>query len=121
MSVCSRAMAGMWTPTCCIRISQPQRDHHTQTSYLLKCLHTETSKHHCCASYLLSALLGGVCYWNSLEGDFVHDDVFAIARNKDIQTDTPLMDTLKHDFWGQDVSWNRSHGSYRPLTVLTFR
>jgi hypothetical protein len=27
----------------------------------------------------------------------------------------------KNDFWGQDITKEDSHKSYRPLTVLTFR
>ncbi len=70
-----------------------------------------------CAIVLLVLL----CYWNSLDGDLVHDDIFAIRDNLDLRSDTPLAQVLKNDFWGKPMSSPLSHKSYRPLTVLTFR
>lgn len=61
------------------------------------------------------------CYWNTLHGDLVHDDVFAIRDNADIRPDTPLSTLLSNDFWGKPMSAPNSHKSYRPLCVLTFR
>lgn len=70
---------------------------------------------------LLAVLLGVVCYWNSLSGELVHDDVFAVKENKDLLPDTPLTDLFLDDFWGEPMSSVVSHKSYRPLTVITFR
>ncbi|MBN3326737.1 TMTC3 protein, partial [Atractosteus spatula] len=70
------------------------------------------------------ALLAGVvvaCYWNSLFCGFVFDDVSAILDNKDLRPTTPLKNLFLNDFWGTPMSEERSHKSYRPLTVLTFR
>nr|XP_006633614.2 PREDICTED: transmembrane and TPR repeat-containing protein 3 isoform X1 [Lepisosteus oculatus] len=70
------------------------------------------------------ALLAGVvvaCYWNSLFCGFVFDDVSAILDNKDLRPTTPLQNLFLNDFWGTPMSEERSHKSYRPLTVLTFR
>jgi hypothetical protein len=67
------------------------------------------------------ALVAVLCYTNSLEGDFLFDDTSIIVDNKDV-TDpkAPLSDLFNHDFWGQSLD-RRSHKSYRPLTVLSFR
>lgn len=34
---------------------------------------------------------------------------------------TPLLDLLRRDFWGTPLEHSGSHGSYRPLAVLSFR
>ena len=60
-------------------------------------------------------------YWNSLSGDLVHDDIFAIKNNADIKPETPLSRLLADDFWGKDMSDPTSHKSYRPITTLSFR
>ncbi|XP_069485436.1 protein O-mannosyl-transferase TMTC3 [Ambystoma mexicanum] len=70
------------------------------------------------------AMIAGVvtgCYWNSLSCGFVFDDVSAILDNKDLHPVTPLKNLFQNDFWGTPMSEERSHKSYRPLTVLTFR
>ncbi|NXJ94730.1 TMTC3 protein, partial [Corythaixoides concolor] len=70
------------------------------------------------------ALIVGVvaaCYWNSLFCGFVFDDVSAILDNKDLHPSTPITNLFQNDFWGTPMSEERSHKSYRPLTVLTFR
>ncbi|CAL8359015.1 unnamed protein product [Lota lota] len=69
---------------------------------------------------LLSALVVG-CYWNTLWCGFVFDDVSAILDNKDLRPATPLRNLFLNDFWGTPMVEERSHKSYRPLTVLTFR
>ncbi|XP_053575210.1 protein O-mannosyl-transferase TMTC3 [Bombina bombina] len=61
------------------------------------------------------------CYWNSLFCGFVFDDVSAILDNKDLHPSTPIKKLFQNDFWGTPMSEERSHKSYRPLTVLTFR
>lgn len=70
--------------------------------------------------FLLTGLVVG-CYWNSLFCGFVFDDVSAILDNKDLRPSTPLKNLFLNDFWGTPMSEERSHKSYRPLTVLTFR
>uniref|UniRef100_A0A8C5WTF6 Protein O-mannosyl-transferase TMTC3 n=1 Tax=Laticauda laticaudata TaxID=8630 RepID=A0A8C5WTF6_LATLA len=70
------------------------------------------------------ALIFGVvaaCYWNSLFCGFVFDDVSAILDNKDLHPSTPINNLFLNDFWGTPMSEERSHKSYRPLTVFTFR
>ncbi|KAM6937583.1 protein O-mannosyl-transferase TMTC3 [Xenentodon cancila] len=69
---------------------------------------------------LLTGLVVG-CYWNSLSCGFVFDDVSAILDNKDLRPSTPLFNLFLNDFWGTPMAEERSHKSYRPLTVLTFR
>lgn len=61
------------------------------------------------------------CYWNSLLCGFAFDDVSAILDNKDLRPSTPLKNLFLNDFWGTPMAEERSHKSYRPLTVLTFR
>ncbi|KAJ8269046.1 hypothetical protein COCON_G00116530 [Conger conger] len=70
--------------------------------------------------FLLTGVVLG-CYWNSLSCGFVFDDVSAILDNKDLRPSTPLQNLFLNDFWGTPMSEERSHKSYRPLTVLTFR
>ncbi|XP_058804494.1 protein O-mannosyl-transferase TMTC1-like isoform X2 [Phymastichus coffea] len=60
-------------------------------------------------------------YLNALGGDFVHDDIPAIVRNKDVLAQNPWSSLLKDDFWGTPMNDPSSHKSYRPLTTLTFR
>ena len=69
----------------------------------------------------LTAILAIGAYWPSLEGGFVFDDTEAIVNNADVMPSTPYTVLFSNDFWGRSVVSNRSHKSYRPLTVLTFR
>ncbi|XP_074126746.1 protein O-mannosyl-transferase TMTC1 isoform X3 [Sminthopsis crassicaudata] len=63
-----------------------------------------------------------LCYGNSLRGEFVHDDVWAIVNNPDVQTATSLSwGIFANDFWGKGMAENTSHKSYRPLCILTFK
>ena len=66
-------------------------------------------------------LLAALIYLNSLSGDLVHDDVFAIRDNEDIRPSSPFSNLLWNDFWGESMASPTSHKSYRPLTVLSFR
>ncbi|CAH1800313.1 unnamed protein product, partial [Owenia fusiformis] len=61
------------------------------------------------------------CYLNSVKGELVHDDIFAIKNNQDVSPNGSLSQVFKNDFWGKSMSDNTSHKSYRPLCVLTFR
>jgi tetratricopeptide (TPR) repeat protein len=70
---------------------------------------------------LLIIAVNVIVYYNSLYGDFCFDDHLAIANNGDSNGDHPFFDMWKNDFWGQDITKEDSHKSYRPLTVLTFR
>ncbi|KAJ8314617.1 hypothetical protein KUTeg_006767 [Tegillarca granosa] len=67
------------------------------------------------------AIIACLCYSNSLNGDFVHDDIFAIKNNRDVTGKTELYLLFHNDFWGKPMLENTSHKSYRPLTTLTFR
>ncbi|XP_006818380.1 protein O-mannosyl-transferase TMTC3-like [Saccoglossus kowalevskii] len=62
-----------------------------------------------------------ICYLNSLQCGFVFDDVSAIKENKDLRPRTPIMHLFRNDFWGTPMHTEKSHKSYRPLCVLTFR
>ena len=76
------------------------------------------------SSVVCAVALSALCctsYWNSLSGELVHDDIFAIRDNADVRLETPLFALLSNDFWGKAMSDPTSHKSYRPLTVLTFR
>uniref|UniRef100_T1JMN2 Uncharacterized protein n=1 Tax=Strigamia maritima TaxID=126957 RepID=T1JMN2_STRMM len=71
--------------------------------------------------YIVTTLVSVLCYINSLDGDFVHDDISAIKNNPDVMPDTNIGDLFRNDFWGRSMSDPNSHKSYRPITVLTFR
>ncbi|XP_060080466.1 protein O-mannosyl-transferase TMTC3-like isoform X2 [Ylistrum balloti] len=62
-----------------------------------------------------------LCYYNSLEAGFVFDDVSAIVDNKDLRPHVPVQRLFWNDFWGTPMHKEKSHKSYRPLCVLTFR
>lgn len=62
-----------------------------------------------------------VIYCNSLAGEFVHDDLSAITANSDVTGSGSWADFLFNDFWGTKMNDPRSHKSYRPLTILTFK
>ena len=77
-------------------------------------------------------------YSPSLPGNFIHDDIPAILKNKDCHLDeTPkegdsnppiliyqvflkICDIFKHDYWGKDIFMKNSHKSYRPVTTVSF-
>ncbi|KYB27854.1 Transmembrane and TPR repeat-containing protein CG31690-like Protein [Tribolium castaneum] len=69
----------------------------------------------------LCCLLAFVLYYNTLDAGFVYDDRRAILSNPDLLPKTPWARLLENDFWGTPLSDSGSHGSYRPLCVLTFR
>ncbi|GBP70758.1 Transmembrane and TPR repeat-containing protein 3 [Eumeta japonica] len=71
--------------------------------------------------YALVAGVGALCYANSLDGDFVHDDIPAVVANKDVTGESPLYQVFLNDFWGTPMADPASHKSYRPLTTLSFR
>ncbi|RUS90441.1 hypothetical protein EGW08_001782 [Elysia chlorotica] len=62
-----------------------------------------------------------VIYHNALWCGFVFDDMSAIVDNKDLRPHTPIMNLFRNDFWGTPMHKEKSHKSYRPLCVLTFR
>ncbi|XP_011635956.1 transmembrane and TPR repeat-containing protein 4-like [Pogonomyrmex barbatus] len=61
-----------------------------------------------------------LCFINSYDGDFVFDDTEAIINNNDVR-DTSFWKIFQNDFWGTKLSHKRSHKSYRPFTILSFR
>lgn len=67
------------------------------------------------------ALLACAVYSNATSCEFVFDDEAAVVKNPDVNPVAPLSDLLRHDFWGQDITSNNSHKSFRPLTTLTFK
>ena len=71
--------------------------------------------------YATLAVLSFLVYSNSRHCDFVFDDVSAIKDNLDLRPTTPWVQLMYNDFWGTPMSAERSHKSYRPLTVATFR
>uniref|UniRef100_A0AAY5F596 dolichyl-phosphate-mannose--protein mannosyltransferase n=1 Tax=Electrophorus electricus TaxID=8005 RepID=A0AAY5F596_ELEEL len=71
--------------------------------------------------YAALVALCALCYGNSLWGEFVHDDVWAILNNPDVRPGSSLRNIFADDFWGKKMADNTSHKSYRPLCVLTFK
>jgi hypothetical protein len=72
---------------------------------------------HCALLVIISCLV----YANSLHGDFVHDDISAIVTNQDALGSSSIPSVFCNDFWGINIRDRRSHKSYRPVTILTFR
>ncbi|XP_071390444.1 protein O-mannosyl-transferase TMTC1-like [Centroberyx affinis] len=71
--------------------------------------------------YAVLAALCALCYSNSLHGELVHDDVWAISNNPDVRPGSSLGNIFSNDFWGKRMADNTSHKSYRPLCILTFK
>ncbi|KAM8883413.1 protein O-mannosyl-transferase TMTC1 [Synchiropus picturatus] len=71
--------------------------------------------------YAALSVLCALCYGNSLRGELVHDDVWAIINNPDVRPGSSLRNIFTNDFWGKKMSDNTSHKSYRPLCILTFK
>ena len=71
--------------------------------------------------YTVPISTAALCYANAVDGEFVHDDIFAIKENPDVIGISPITALLRNDFWGKDMCDNSSHKSYRPLTTLSFR
>ncbi|KAK9805000.1 hypothetical protein WJX73_010519 [Symbiochloris irregularis] len=69
----------------------------------------------------LSVISAGI-YLNTLPAGFTFDDNFAVISNGDVSDpNTPILRAFVNDFWGQQITSDQSHKSYRPLTVLSFR
>ena len=60
-----------------------------------------------------------VCYYRTLDGNFVFDDNFAIVKNPDV-TKGFAWNVFQNDFWGMPINNILSNKSYRPLTTLSF-
>lgn len=71
--------------------------------------------------YAVLTALCVLCYSNSLRGELVHDDVWAIINNPDVRPGSSLGNIFSNDFWGKRMADNTSHKSYRPLCILTFK
>uniref|UniRef100_A0A3P8UWG6 dolichyl-phosphate-mannose--protein mannosyltransferase n=1 Tax=Cynoglossus semilaevis TaxID=244447 RepID=A0A3P8UWG6_CYNSE len=62
-----------------------------------------------------------LCYANSLHGELVHDDMWAVVNNPDVRAGSSVLNIFSNDFWGKKMWDNASHKSYRPLSILTFK
>ncbi|XP_047194504.1 protein O-mannosyl-transferase TMTC1 isoform X5 [Hippoglossus stenolepis] len=71
--------------------------------------------------YVVLTALCVLCYCNSLRGELVHDDVWAIINNPDVRPGSSLINIFSNDFWGKMMADNTSHKSYRPLCILSFK
>lgn len=72
-------------------------------------------------SMYIIVLLALVCFYPTLNGEFVFDDSEAVVNNEDVKLSTPLYQVFLNDFWGTRITHNASHKSYRPLAVLSYR
>jgi hypothetical protein len=71
---------------------------------------------------LLCSVLSFLLYSPTIfTGSIVWDDRAALSLNKDALGERPLSALLSHDFWGQDITLNTSHKSWRPLATLSLR
>ncbi|EEB13478.1 smile protein, putative [Pediculus humanus corporis] len=68
-----------------------------------------------------ATIAGFLSYYNTLDAGFVYDDRRAILNNQDVLPTTSFSSIWYNDFWGTPIASSNSHGSYRPLCVLTFR
>nr|XP_046917032.1 protein O-mannosyl-transferase TMTC2-like [Dermatophagoides farinae]XP_046917033.1 protein O-mannosyl-transferase TMTC2-like [Dermatophagoides farinae] len=71
--------------------------------------------------YILILSFASLLYLNSLDADFAYDDNRAILNNQDVLSTTPWYHLFINDFWGTPIQSSNSHGSYRPITVVSFR
>ncbi|KAF9813171.1 hypothetical protein SFRURICE_015660 [Spodoptera frugiperda] len=70
--------------------------------------------------YVMVTTTAVLSYMNSLNGDFVHDDIPAIVTNGDVIGTNSLKQLFLDDYWGMPMADVNSHKSYRPLTTLSF-
>ncbi|XP_030565596.1 protein O-mannosyl-transferase TMTC2 isoform X2 [Drosophila novamexicana] len=70
---------------------------------------------------LLCCGLAFVLYLNTLNAGFVYDDRRAILANADVSGGSSWQRSFGNDFWGTPLTDSGSHGSWRPLCVLSFR
>ncbi|XP_045479217.1 protein O-mannosyl-transferase TMTC1-like [Harmonia axyridis] len=70
---------------------------------------------------VICCLVAFLLYYNTLEAGFVYDDRRAILGNTDLLSKNPWTEIFHNDFWGTRLNESGSHGSYRPLCVLTYR
>ena len=70
---------------------------------------------------LLVVVLSVAVYLNGLHGELVFDDAEAIGKSRNVHLPLNITRLLTDDYWGTPMASNRSHKSWRPLTVLTFR
>uniref|UniRef100_H2ZKD6 dolichyl-phosphate-mannose--protein mannosyltransferase n=1 Tax=Ciona savignyi TaxID=51511 RepID=H2ZKD6_CIOSA len=73
------------------------------------------------AEILVCGITAVLIYWNTLDAEFVYDDMKAIVNNPDVTQATPFSNLFLDDFWGTPLAHTGSHRSYRPITTLTFR
>ena len=62
-----------------------------------------------------------LAYRNTYHNQFAYDDMFAIVNNADADHSSEFSNLLYNDFWGQDITSESSHKSYRPISVLSFK
>jgi hypothetical protein len=56
-----------------------------------------------CLMYFIIFVVSMLCFVNSLNGEFVHDDIVAITNNPDVLGKTKLYQLFLHDFWGKPM------------------
>jgi hypothetical protein len=57
----------------------------------------------------LICIASATCYSNSIDGEFVWDDVPAILSNLDVKGGTSLRQAFWNDFWGYQLQSSISH------------
>ena len=72
-------------------------------------------------SVFLTSATAVLTFWTTLEGSFTYDDRAAVVENSDVIGPTDIGLIFAHDFWGTPLAARRSHKSYRPLSILSFR
>eukprot|EP00730_Choanoeca_flexa_P019860 TRINITY_DN9712_c0_g1_i1.p1 TRINITY_DN9712_c0_g1~~TRINITY_DN9712_c0_g1_i1.p1 ORF type:complete len:676 (+),score=86.87 TRINITY_DN9712_c0_g1_i1:65-2092(+) len=96
----------------------PQNDASMATS---KPRPRELSIHNVFIAAVLAFVTACLLYSPTLSAKFAFDDERGVVTNPDVRVETPWLDLIEHDFWGTPMDAARSHKSYRPLTIASFK
>ncbi|GMI06932.1 hypothetical protein TrVE_jg13055 [Triparma verrucosa] len=70
---------------------------------------------------LLPTLLTFLIHLPTINNGIVWDDRAALTLNPDSMATRPFMELFRNDFWGQDITHDDSHKSYRPVAIMSLR
>lgn len=70
---------------------------------------------------LLCGTLALFLYYHTLKFHYTLDDLASIQENPDVSLETSFEQLWTNDYWGNSMLSLDTHGSYRPLTIISFR
>lgn len=82
--------------------------------------HTLYERHKGCVLSCFVFLLGLLSHASCLHGEYVYDDNPTVRHNPVSRLFIPLRKVWEVDYWGSSIIGTHTHGSYRPLTTITF-